>query len=172
MSRVWFTSDLHFGHKGVHNFRKQFSSDVEHNEVLVDNICSKLHKRDTLWILGDICFTYDSLRYLEQIARCCAVLRLVPGNHDIDNRHYAHIAQHIMAFTVYKGAWISHCPIHPQEMRNRYANVHGHLHSKVIDDPRYYNVCPEHHDFHPIQFLDIKEYVMDRIATMHTIGHP
>lgn len=40
----------------------------------------------------------------------------------------------------YKNTWISHCPIHPQELRNRDGNIHGHLHNSIVPDLRYFNV--------------------------------
>ena len=57
----------------------------------------------------------------------------------------------------YKGFWMSHCPIHSDEMRNRIGNIHGHTHKHSIDDERYYNVSLDVHDYKFIEFDMILE---------------
>jgi multidrug efflux pump subunit AcrB len=53
-------------------------------------------------------------------------------------------------------------PIHPQEMRNRKGNIHGHLHSTVVKDQyghvdnKYRCVSMEHIQYTPMNFQDIK----------------
>ena len=50
----------------------------------------------------------------------------------------------------YKGTWLSHAPIHQDELRGC-VNIHGHTHYHVIDDERYINVCSEHTNYGPIR---------------------
>ena len=67
-----------------------------------------------------------------------------------------------------RNVWFSHCPIHPQEMRNRLLNIHGHLHNHSVleivfdthyeeDDTNYFNACVEHTNYKPISFAEIME---------------
>jgi calcineurin-like phosphoesterase family protein len=62
----------------------------------------------------------------------------------------------------YKSFWLSHCPIHPQELRNRKANIHGHLHGSVLNDPRYFDVCPEKHNYQMVDYEEIKAFYADK----------
>jgi calcineurin-like phosphoesterase family protein len=81
------------------------------------------------------------------------------GNHDYcDIEEYHKYFDEIHGIRSYKSFWLSHCPIHPQEMRNRKGNIHGHLHGSILNDPRYFDVCPEKHDFKLVDYEDIKEY--------------
>ena len=49
--------------------------------------------------------------------------------------------------------------MHPEEIRNRKLNIHGHTHYYKIEQEgdKYYNVCPEHHKWKPVLFSQIKE---------------
>lgn len=56
MSKVYFTSDWHLGHKAILKYRSEFSSVEEHNNLFVENFNKTVKKRDTVYFLGDICF--------------------------------------------------------------------------------------------------------------------
>ena len=67
-----------------------------------------------------------------------------------------------MGLEKYKGAWLSHAPIHPAELRGK-INIHGHVHyANVLDetgklDNRYFNVSLENTGGCPIALNVIKE---------------
>ena len=52
-------------------------------------------------------------------------IKLVMGNHDDHRLYKESIFEMQLPFFSYKSYWISHCPIHPQELRNRKGNIHG-----------------------------------------------
>ena len=54
-----------------------------------------------------------------------------------------------------KGCWLSHAPIHPEELRGKF-NIHGHVHDNTLQDPRYANVSLENCNYTPVDFQDIK----------------
>lgn len=153
MSKVYFTSDLHFGHKNLLNFSpKRGGIDSEsHDEWLIEEINKVIHKRDILWILGDVAFgnpgTKEKPRegwyHLSKVGQLHGTKKLVLGNHDdMPIEAYQQYFQEIFGFKGYKGLWLSHAPIHPNELRDR-LNVHGHVHHHTIPDNKYYNVCVE-----------------------------
>jgi len=151
MSKVYFISDTHFGHKNITNHRKSllYSTMEEHDEFVLDNILSTVSKRDTLWILGDIAFSVEAFNeYVLKIADRVTNLNVIFGNHDMDSgarpnpRLYNQRNIRTFGLFKYKKAWLSHGPIHPAELRGKF-NIHGHVHYASIDDPRYINVCVE-----------------------------
>jgi len=165
MSRLLFTSDLHLGHNNICKYRTQFSSPEEHNEIIFDNLATNVEKRDTLYLLGDIAF---SLSWLERISSInCKHKLLVCGNHDLEHgitmRHLVAYYDDVKTLFSKRNNWISHCPIHEQELRGRVLNIHGHLHGSTVkgsegeEDPRYFNVCVEHTGYKPISYTEIKE---------------
>jgi len=58
--RVYFTSDLHFDHHNMRNFRKEvhnvdFISTKDMNEWIVENHNKVVRKKnDIVWVLGDV----------------------------------------------------------------------------------------------------------------------
>lgn len=160
---TWFTSDLHFGQRGVGLFRDHFSDrdDHLHNERLLDNINSTVHKRDKLFILGDVAFTAEGMVWASQIN--CRHIELILGNHDTFSiPRYQAMGWRIHGFRKYENWWLSHCPIHPSEIYRANGNIHGHVHNRsptfgIIQDHRYVNVNIDVTGYVPVKFTDIEK---------------
>lgn len=173
MSKTLFLSDPHFGHKNIGRFRpppgassvipgEQWESE-EHDNFLVENIVDHCSKRDSLWILGDVCFSMDAFHHVERISKKVHRLNIVLGNHDLEGSKGPSIEDYLKLGNVkvfgmvkYKGFWLTHSPIHETELRGK-LNIHGHIHSLNVDDLRYLNVCVEQLDYVPISFQDIQK---------------
>lgn len=79
---IWFTSDLHFGHKNVIDYcNRPFSSVERMNEMLVYNFNLLVKPQDTTYFLGDIffCGVEEAKAILSQMN---GTKILVKGNHD------------------------------------------------------------------------------------------
>lgn len=79
---ILFTADLHLGHTGIISLtNRPFSSVQEMDEVLLRNWNEKVHKNDTVYILGDLFFrnTVPASDYLEEMR---GTKHLIIGNHD------------------------------------------------------------------------------------------
>lgn len=144
---VFFISDLHLGHEGALRWARDYrqgNNVQEMNYWLIDQCNSVLTKRDTLYILGDLCFDNRDLKLVEQIN--CFKKHLILGNHDkFHLREYLKYFDTVRAYTRYKGYWVSHMPLHEYDMVNCRVkgNIHGHLHQNNIEDSRYFNVSIE-----------------------------
>lgn len=176
----YFTSDLHLGHKNIAKYRDIFSSVEEHDEYILSQM-EKLNKRDILFVLGD--FLFDGPHFDEYIERIHKMdkfrIKLVMGNHDslkLYNKLTPKIEIQLPLFS-YKNKWISHAPIHPDELRNREGNIHGHLHKMVVQkeqidteifglpvkksqvpDERYFNVNLDVNDYKFVNYEEIKTH--------------
>lgn len=166
MSKVWFCSDTHFGHRNIHKFRSDFETAEEHDEVVCDNICTTVGKRDTLFILGDVCFSEDAMKYVREISNRVGYLRIVLGNHDTDNGTREKILKQLIlegtydsihGLTKYKEFWLSHCPIDPSEIRGKKGNIHGHTHGAGSPTNRHFSVCMENIEYKPIDISRLRE---------------
>ena len=160
----YFTSDLHLGHRAIAKYRTKFATAEEHDEYILQRM-EKLGKRDILYILGD--FLFDGPKYDEYITRIRKMrcrIKLVMGNHD-SLLLYKEINQapqtpegsieiQLPLFS-YKNFWLSHAPIHPQEMRKRHGNIHGHLHLESVQDDMYFNVNIDVNGYEFVKFDDI-----------------
>ena len=149
-NKVYVISDLHMGHKGIQDWAvgSRGGTDIDsHNEWLVDSINSVVTKKDTLWILGDIAWTNHYLPLLNEMK---GYKKMILGNHDkMCVTEYMKYGRVYPSLVMYKKFWLSHAPIHQDELR-MHRNIHGHTHNKHMleddfetIDTRYINVCVE-----------------------------
>lgn len=94
MSNLWFTSDLHLGHRAVAYDRRYGGwpkdrslitpEDVTwHDTMLAENWDAVVDKDDVVWVLGDLIANPNSLTMaLEWIEARPGVKHLILGNHD------------------------------------------------------------------------------------------
>lgn len=157
---VYVISDLHLGHTNCLKFRTEFRDIQEHDEFITENILKTCGKRDSLYILGDVCLDVSSFHYVETIAERVEFLHIVLGNHDLERKNtptiedYIGICKGVYGMRKYKGTWLTHAPMHPSELRGK-INIHGHIHDAVIDDDRYFNASCENVDYKPVNIVDI-----------------
>lgn len=157
MSQVFLISDLHLSHRRVLEFADHYRAkclDVEtieqHDEKICDLWSDTVHKRDLVFVLGDIGHGWKKLGSLP------GRKKLHLGNHDVNRAiEYLSVVEDIIGPVKYKKTWLSHFPIPSEELYFK-NNIHGHTHSQGINDPRYINVSIEMTLGYPISFQDIK----------------
>lgn len=149
-NRVWLTGDTHFGHKKLLLLEptRAFDSVEEHDEELVRRWNDAVKPKDTVWHLGDVLF---GTALFDILPRLNGIKRLVMGNHDQYpiERYIEHFSS-IHGCAVYRDCILTHVPVHPYQKYRFKANVHGHMHNAVLDDPWYINVCMERHNLTPV----------------------
>jgi calcineurin-like phosphoesterase family protein len=97
-------------------------------------------KRDVVYVLGDAVFTTDALTEFKKLP---GRKHLVRGNHDaLDTGAYLKAFEQVYGLLKYNEFWLSHAPIHPNELRGR-VNLHGHVHYSTIQSHHYFNCCSE-----------------------------
>jgi len=152
MSRVLLIADMHFGHRAICKYRP-FDTSENHDSLIIKNWKESVGKRDIVHVLGDAAFTVQGL---SKIAELPGRKKLIAGNHDsLNAMQYLSVFEDVMGTIKYKGVWLSHIPVHPDELRGHF-NIHGHSHDHVIDDPRYANVCVEYTEYKPVLFTEVK----------------
>ena len=166
MSRVFFTSDLHFGHERLCLGLRGMTS-KESDELIINNWNKVINKRDIVYILGDV--TMENPKAISSyMNRLNGTKIVVGGNHD-DKRCCAELAKIgivVMGVCVYKGFLLTHIPVVEQEMVHFRGNIHGHIHKQSgtynPESPsgRYYNVNTEFHNYTPILFEEIEKSFM------------
>lgn len=148
---VWFTSDLHFGHRLVAD-KRGFASTEEHDATLAAAWSADVRPTDHVWVLGDLAVS-SPIRALEIIADLPGIKHLVAGNHDKchpmhrdshnwQGRYLASFAS-VQSFARRKidgeDVLLSHFPYEvdreePRHVQYRLRNhgewlLHGHLHA-------------------------------------------
>lgn len=160
---VRFISDLHFGHKSMAQVHRKFQDEYYHDEHIIDQWNRVVRSpKDLTYIIGDITMEKSFSYY--QLDRLMGRKIVVLGNHDRhqDIREMLKYCENVGGMIDYKGFILTHCPIHPSELHNRFrGNIHGHIHNNfILKDPlladylgqidnRYINVCAEVIDYKP-----------------------
>jgi len=167
MSEVFFIADTHFGHKKVIEFEKEhrpFATIEEHDEELVRRWNTNVTKKDSVWVLGDFCF---GKKNLEIAGRLNGTKRLILGNHDLyPAADYLKYFTRVCGVIEFDGKILSHIPVHTNQLERYTHNIHGHLHSKVVEletcdyledyrDSCYINVSVEQINLTPISYGEI-----------------
>lgn len=153
MSTVYFIADLHFGHRNIIKYRKQFNSVKHHDDTIVSNWNRIVTPRDKVFVLGDACFDEASL---EQAKRLNGAKHLVMGNHEFISPLLWDVFNWVSGPIKYHDFWLSHMPIHPEELRGK-RNIHGHMHEAIIEGSNYFSVCCEQINFTPINIQEIRK---------------
>lgn len=143
---IQFCTDPHLGHKNIAKFRPFVSSCEDNTAQFLAEAAKKLHKRSITYFLGDVAFTLAALGEIEALP---GRKILIKGNHDDETptARQAQVFDEIHGILKYKKFWLTHCPVHPAELRGK-INLHGHVHSSTVTrfgmvDKRYMNLCPE-----------------------------
>lgn len=171
MSNVFFISDTHWGHKSIISWERNarpFKTIEEHDETLIDNWNSTVGPNDVVWHLGDVVWSRSMLPHL---ARLNGRKFLVLGNHD-NSYPTARWLEHfnrVAAAEEFDGGVLTHIPIHPYQQYRYNKNIHGHLHSALVEkegdfgsgfkpvpDPFYWNVSCEQVNYTPIAYEELK----------------
>jgi calcineurin-like phosphoesterase family protein len=173
MCVVRFAADHHFGHESCAK-RRGFSDADEMNEYIIEKHNEVVRKKDLTYFLGDI--TMETDKFYPLLDKMNGRKIAIMGNHDLPKHVHSLLdyVEDVGAIVKYKGVFLTHAPIHPQELEYRVPiNIHGHLHeysvvkdiikgtrnteNRVID-PRYICVSMEHIQFTPktLEELGIK----------------
>ena len=169
---VYFTADLHLHHFKILQYcHRPFKNVEEMDAKITRNFLEIIKPTDTLYILGDLSFErkigkmFLSLFKKEQI-------RFIMGNHDEAfpkefMRDYCKSCTEIKDIKV-EGQKITLCHYPMISWRGSCHNTwsaHGHNHSNIVNEKfkgKRMNVCVDLHDFKPVSFEQMKEYMKGR----------
>lgn len=165
MSELFIISDTHFRHHNILKFEPehfgQFQDIDERDEWVIHKWNAKVQPNDTVWHLGDIAFNIG-LPILKRLNGKFELLLM--GNHEHKNiKEYLPYFKDIKSVKDLGDLIFSHYPMHPSQLEERYkANIHGHVHSAQLDDPRYLCVSMECVNCEPISMSEIKQELRKR----------
>lgn len=175
---VFFIGCLHLSHRWMANHRG-FTDEFYHDEFLIDSWNSTVKsKKSLIWVLGDI--SMETAAPYPLLDRLLGTKRVVLGNHDRhqDVRELLKYVETVAGMVDYKGFVLTHCPIHPNEMRFCRGNVHAHTHendlhevviSERYNDPgsqqkptlnKYLNVDAHRLNYKPMSLDQVLEHFM------------
>lgn len=161
MGNIFLTADTHFSHGGVCKFLRNDGSKLrpwdnpeEMDEYMIQEWNKLVRPNDKVYHLGDVVIARKALAVLERLNGDKV---LIKGNHDIFKiTDYLKHFRDVRGYHVMDKMLLSHIPVHPDSKGRFVANVHGHTHANVLEDPWYVCVCVEQTDYRPIAFEEIR----------------
>lgn len=144
--KIWFTSDLHFGHRNVIRFcDRPFIDEKDMGLKLIENWNEQVGENDIVFVLGDTFWFNDSRSIKKVLDKLNGkTIYMIPGNHD-DFEHYHRVdterikllpdivVMWLQEFNSNKKheIWMSHYPMMTWPHRDTGAyQLFGHIHSK------------------------------------------
>lgn len=184
---IFFTSDLHFGHKNILTYTRRGEvkpQDICHDEWLIDIWNKQVKENDTVYHLGDFSF-HGWKRSNEIISRLFGQKVMIRGNHDgekswklykdiknvrcYDYKEISHEKVKIVLF---------HFPIEIWHSQHKGAwHLHGHSHGNFVKPDGFlldvgidsaYNILGEHRLF---TMQDVCDYMKTRTLSKKKDHH-
>ncbi|WP_279356723.1 metallophosphoesterase [Methylobacterium indicum] len=170
-STTWFTSDCHFGHRGILQMEaRPFASIEEHDDALIQAWNSRVRPQHDVFFLGDFAMNSSADRCREVFARLNGRKHLIIGNHDKE-RHLSlgwasepadlrtiHVDQVRLvlchyALRTWNGSW------------RGALHLYGHSHGKLPGTSRSLDVGVDAWDYRPVSLAEIRERMADTPET-------
>lgn len=174
MSRIWFTSDLHFGHNrefiyGPRGFQTVWDMD----RTVVENWNRVVEPEDDVYVLGDLMLG-DNEYGRSMIAQLKGNIHIILGNHDTQTRQEIYNNLHNVVEVCYAtqikidgwNFYLSHYPSMTCNLEKEFGkhcllNLYGHTHQK----DNFYNGLPFcYHvglDSHNNQLVSFEQIIED-----------
>ena len=166
---IWFTSDLHLGHRAAISMcERPFENVEEMNESLIQNFNSCVKKNDTVYILGDISHRMPVTEVNQLIGKMNGKKILCKGNHD--KKYDATMFEGIYDFLEIAINGVNVSLMHYPMMswpKSHYGSLHlhGHIHSKKDYNLQQksegilrYDVGVDANAFYPVSIEQIKKF--------------
>lgn len=177
MSRTWFTSDQHFGHKNILLFEKDKRGKYDQNGVfhpynsldemyehLIQCWNEKVAQDDVVWFLGDLTLKHNITYINELVPRLNGIKKMIMGNHD-SRKPEDYIAAGMKEVYKYpiilkRKFVLSHEPMSSMEDKN-FFYIYGHVHSHKDwhDTSNSRCVCCDRHKMYPIMIPEFDKYI-------------
>ena len=166
---IWFTSDLHLGHRSAINMcGRPFETVEEMNETIIGNFNSCVKNDDTVYILGDITHRIPVAEANQMISRLNGKKILCKGNHD--KKYDVGLFEGIYDFLEIRVHDVNISLMHYPMMswpKSHYGSLHLHGHSHNKEDYNLihksegilrYDVGVDANGFYPVSIEQVKEF--------------
>ena len=138
--KIWFTSDLHFGHQNILKFcptTRQGRDVKEMERLIIEKWQAKVSPQDRVYVLGDVFFKRvdEAISIMDQLP---GQIHLVYGNHDKIIKSNKSLRDRFTSVSDYKDIVIDgqkivmfHFPIYEWDQMHRGSfHLFGHIHGK------------------------------------------
>lgn len=182
--KVFFTSDMHFGHEGIIHFANRPYKTVEQmDETMIANWNEMVSSDSLVFVLGDIGFTGND-RIVEIFNQLKGIKILIKGNHDSNYKEdilnsifeeihdilYVRVTDDLISKFHY--IVLCHYPMLDWQSSFRGSwQLFGHLHTRMLAEfdtfktrlfSSQYDVGVDNNNFRPISFYEVKDIIEEQ----------
>jgi len=165
---IWLTGDYHLDHLNLwEGIRKEeFSSLEEMNQVIWDNLFSRLCRKDTLYFLGDLAMKDTPLikLFLEKLSSLSINLLFIRGNHDKNGvlkwLRYFNIDWHELTSIKINNQKLVLCHYSMRTWESSHRGswqAHAHSHGNLCPAGFQWDVGVDANDFKPVSWPEFIE---------------
>lgn len=183
---IFFTSDLHFGHKNIIKFcNRPWETTEEMDEALIANWNSVVGEKDIVFDLGDFAFATNG-RWKDILQRLNGKHYLILGNHDVVRwpgdktmQLFERVEQQMIIYIDNRCIYLNHYPYlcyggswkNPEHaVWQLYGHVHTCPNSSGADDermiykfPYQYDVGVDNNNYTPVSFKQVKDIINSQV---------
>lgn len=169
MSKIFLTSDPHFGHHNILKYcNRPFKDVIEMDNVLIDNWNSVVSKYDQIYILGDFTFSRNPETYFNKLN---GEKFLIKGNHDSRetyNLKWGFVKDTYMLKYKDITAWLSHYPHRswPKSFHGAF-HFYGHCHNNLPAFGKSCDVGVDAWNYTPVEI----EKLIDLLKNSDIVDH-
>lgn len=186
-TKVFFTSDTHFGHSNIIKYCQRPFNSAEHmDEVLISNWNEVVSPQDIVFHLGDFCFGSDK-EWIKILQRLNGTKYLILGNHDLKKiansnqikDYFADINMQMRVVVDKQKMLLNHYPFLSfeggyQNVWQLFGHVHSSKHSTGLDKerlvhlfPTQYDVGVDNNNYRPVSFAQVSQIITEQQANAH-----
>lgn len=186
-TKVFFTSDTHFGHSNIIKYCQRPFNSAEHmDEVLISNWNEVVSPQDIVFHLGDFCFGSDK-EWIKILQRLNGTKYLILGNHDLKKianssqiqDYFADINMQMRVVVDKQKILLNHYPFlcfegGYQNVWQLFGHVHSSKHSTGLDKerlvhlfPTQYDVGVDNNNYRPVSFAQVSQIITEQQANAH-----
>ena len=168
----FFTADEHYNHSNIiKSCNRPFADVEEMNETLIANHNAVVGKDDTVYHLGDFCFSYNWKQVWAIINRLNGGHLFLAAPHDNwaknywkmlgDSPNYFVISKQIHRIKLLnQNIVISHFPLRSWPLSNYGSwNLHGHSHGRMAPFKNQWDVGVDNNDYKPVLLDMMRELI-------------
>ncbi|WP_217924940.1 metallophosphoesterase family protein [Miltoncostaea oceani] len=166
LADFWLISDTHFGHRNIIRYAGR---PEDHERRMITAWRERVADDDVILHLGDLAMMKREplTRLMEGLS---GRILMLEGNHDRGSKTmYRELGIELITRSFLLeiggwGVWFSHRPEPARIHGNRQVNVHGHIHEKVMGDPRCLNASVEQIDYGPVRVAGFLEAGLESLS--------
>lgn len=168
-SGIYFTADLHIGHKNILKLSNRPFGDIDHHDdTIIDNYNSIVSSNDVCYILGDIAWNQSYETYKSIFNRLNGKKFIILGNHD-NKQNLIRCQKEGLIESVKENQilqigsdkiFLSHFPY--REWSGFYKgsyHIYGHVHCTLPDYKQSTDCGVDAWEYGPVSWEEIKEYI-------------